>query len=222
MIDGTRMPSVTSLLHDFIPEGEGIKRWKDNTPDWKEKMSKAANVGTITHHNIANYLNDKFDLGKTLKPLEFKEPIYPQVEIEACAAMSYFDDFIRHYKVEPLDVELEIYHKQLKYAGTLDFVGMFGGVPSVIDWKTSSSIWPTYQAQVVAYKKAVLSQEEICKRLKIDKIERCVIVVVNQRNGLKVGEVIDENIAWDIFWGAYDRFQELFRPEKRIEKHEVI
>lgn len=223
MVDGQKYPSVTSLLHDFVDEPDSLKKWKDNVPNWKEIMKNAANVGTLVHHNIAQYYIDKFDLKQELKPLGIKELIDSQVEIRAGAAMSYFDDFLRQFEFEPVAVEVETHHKVMKYAGTIDAPGWWGKdrEPAIVDWKTGSNIYPTYPAQVVAYEKMFLSQKELCEKFGIKEIKRRMIVLINPLKGLTVGEVMDPSIAWDMFFGAFDKFQELFRPEKRLEKSEV-
>jgi len=213
-----RMPSVTSILHQFLPEADALKWWKESHPDWKEIMNYRAAVGTLTHHKIAEYFAERFSLEKP-EPLNVKrmgiDKITDQMEIEAGAAMSYFDDFTNKFHLVPDAIETGVWHRIMKYAGTLDFKGKitFNGKTRrvILDWKTSSDIWESHELQTVAYKQAVLSDPE-CK----DKIDSCVVVIVNPVKGLKIGRILDDKLAWDGFWDCFDRFQTLFRTVEEI------
>jgi hypothetical protein len=206
------MPSVTSILHEFLPEADALRWWKENNPDWKEIMNYRASVGTLTHHMIAEHLSSRFGLPKP-EPLEMK--ITPQMEIEAGAAMSYFDDFVSRYELEPDAIEEKVWHRIMKYAGTLDYKGKIhykGKCRKVIlDWKTSSNIWESHELQTVAYKQAILSDVN-CK----DNIDACGVVIVNPIKGLKIGRIVDEKLAWDGFWECFDKFQRIFRTTEEI------
>jgi hypothetical protein len=215
-IEGIKMPSVTAILHTFTPESDGLQNWKKRTPNWTEVLKQKAMVGTIVHNNIAQYFIDKFDLKTELEPLELPIPLPPETEIEASASMGYFDDFTKQYDIVPDGVEDRIWHRKMHYAGRIDFLGKLNGISTLIDFKTSAGIYGSYLAQGVAYKKAILSNPNYK-----GKVERVVIVMINPIKGLVVGECLDEDIAWDTFWNAYDSFQQLMWPDKLVKKGEV-
>jgi hypothetical protein len=215
-IEGIKMPSVTAILHTFTPESDGLKIWRDRTPNWPEVLKQKAMVGSIVHNNIAQYFIDKFDLKAELEPLEVPIPLPPETEIEASASMGYFEDFIKQYDVVPVSVEEVVWHRKMHYAGRIDFYGKLNGVPTLIDFKTSAGIYGSYLAQAMAYKKAYLSNPNFK-----GKIDRVVVVMLNPVKGLVVGECLDEDIAWDSFWHAYDGFQQLMWPDKLVKKEEV-
>jgi len=56
---------------------------------------------------------------------------------------------------ETVEIEKQIYHPDLGYAGILDWYALVDGVPSVPDWKTSKYIYSSYRYQTAAYVKAL-------------------------------------------------------------------
>jgi len=211
-VDGMELPSVTSILGEFGEKNESFKKFsKDNAEFLKFKAS----IGTVVHNRIAQYFIDNFKLKGT--PMKVNFPITDDMEIEISSAMSYFDDFIRKYKVEPIEVEKQMWHRKMKYAGTCDLVGYVNNILAVVDWKTSSSIWPDYPPQLSAYKKALMSDPDFKGEIKMT-----VLVMVNARKGLTVGRVVDENIAWQQFLISFDRFQKIYRlPYEQIDINEL-
>jgi len=210
-IDGMLLPSVTSILHEFTEESPSLVKWRERTPDWKEVMAHKAKVGTLVHNRVGEYFIDKFGVGGVPQKTEFE--ITDQIEIEAEACLSYFYDFIHKFKVEPVGVEIKSWHRKYKYAGTCDLVCKLNNIMTLIDWKTSYAIYEHYQSQVLAYKKSLMSDPEF----KHD-IKRCVVVLLNARNGLKVGEVVSEEKAWKGFMSPFDKFQSQYRePFERVE-----
>jgi hypothetical protein len=144
-----------------------------------------------------------------------------KMDIEAGASMSYFDDFINKYDLEPEAVETEIFHRIMKYKGTLDFRGKirYKGVCRnvILDWKTSSDIWESHEMQTVAYKQALLTDFN-----NKNEVDACVVVIVNPIKGLKVGRVVNERLAWDQYWDCFDCYQRTYRTtEELITKDEA-
>jgi len=210
-VDGMILPSVTSILHEFTEETESLKKWKKSNTDWKEIMDFKAHVGTLVHNRIGNFFIDKYGLQDTPQKVEFEITDRMDIETEAC--LSYFNDFITKFKVEPHGIEIRSWHRKYKYAGTCDFVGLVNGVESLIDWKTSFSIYDSHKYQVVAYKRSLLSDKEFKYPIK-----RCIVVLVNARNGLKVGEIANEDKAWTGFMEPFNKFQMQYRePFERVE-----
>lgn len=133
-------PSITTVL------GYGSESYLS---DWRERVGEAeankitrqaCNRGTRLHKFCEDYLQNK--------ELEFKTP---------------FDKFlflsIKRYLDQINDIyaqEAPLYSKKLGIAGTVDCVGAFDGVLSIIDFKTSADIkqkgWiESYFMQTTAY-----------------------------------------------------------------------
>lgn len=65
---------------------------------------------------------------------------------------------------KPLETELHVVSHKYRYAGTLDAVGYLADKPTaliVLDWKTSSGIYPDMAEQLVAYAQAYYEDKGI-------------------------------------------------------------
>lgn len=209
-INGVQMPRVTALLHEFLPEPAGLTKWKANKPDHEEYSNGRATIGTMCHFRIAAHLASLHGL----------EP--PALELDAGAAfidedkeddieviMSYFEDFAEEHKLQPHAIERSLHHHQYLYCGQADFIGEFDGMKVVLDWKTAPRIYEHYEAQMLAYKRAILSAPQ-----PVLAVDKCVIVSLNQKTGITFQIVNNEKAAWDMFWGCYDGWQKANKPER--------
>lgn len=212
---GAQLPSVTSILHKFLPEPPALTAWKAR-PTADADLKFAATLGTIAHYRIANLFADAFhlppmdlELDKDAPPLD--EDLINGVKM----AMVSFAKMMQAHELIPRIVEHPTWHQEMMYAGTIDFLGDLDGVPSLIDFKTSAKVRDSHRAQVVAYKRAVLSHPD--PRFKP---QQAVVIVVSPVAGFRVEIVNDEDASWDLFWTAFDNFQRAHRPKDRwIDKN---
>jgi hypothetical protein len=80
-------------------------------------------------------------------------------------------------KPEVIATERTIFSDIHNFAGTVDFICRIDGVPYVIDFKTSKSIWREYELQVSAYRTALENGENPVMEL--------------NENGTETGKVVD-------------------------------
>ncbi|OGC89245.1 MAG: hypothetical protein A2W25_04255 [candidate division Zixibacteria bacterium RBG_16_53_22] len=207
---GAQLPSVTSILHNFLPEPPALAAWKAR-PTATADLKFAATLGTIAHYRIATIFAEAFhlpmvdlELDKDAPPLDYD--LINGVKM----AMVAFAKMMQKHELIPHIIEHSTWHQEMMYAGTVDFLGDLDGVPSLIDFKTSPQVRDSHRAQVVAYKRAVLSHPDA--RFKP---QQAVVIVVSPVNGFKVEVVKDEDAAWDLFWTAFDNFQKAHRPKDR-------
>ena len=113
---------------------------------YKSTSTDALNIGTVTHEWVEKAI--RFHLG------EGKEPKIPKQK-EAQTAIKAFQAWLQENEVEWHGVEQKIYHRDYRYAGTVDAIATINGEYAVIDWKMSKRIYPEYHLQVAAYAKAV-------------------------------------------------------------------
>lgn len=102
----------------------------------------AAKVGTETHDWIEAYLKHQIFLDPA--------PTGPGREdvASACAA---FIDWVDGNDIKFLVTERKIFSKEHLFAGTLDAVADVNGVLTLIDFKTSASVYKEYCMQTAAY-----------------------------------------------------------------------
>lgn len=123
--DGNKYPSVTTVL------GDKEKPWLE---DWRKMLgqdkaqretARCADRGTVIHRLAEKYLNNEEIKFRDYKP-------------------EYVSDFNKlKLKLNKIDniraQEVGLYSDKLKIAGTVDCVAEFEGVPSIIDFKTSTN-----------------------------------------------------------------------------------
>lgn len=141
---GDRFPSVTTILNATKPREDRERLW-----NWQQRVGveqaaeitqKASRRGTGTHRYVQRYLQgETIECPETIRPYwESLEPVLKAV------------DGIRL-------VEGLLFHDTLGYAGIVDCVASFEGVPCICEWKTSDRPKGSidrlydYPLQLVAY-----------------------------------------------------------------------
>lgn len=214
-IEGMSLPSVTSILAEFLPEGEALQRWKARTPDNERVMARSAAIGTLVHYRIAQYFSEKFHTPPVL--LDLKGAAVDEEMVETVnLLMSYFEDVLRVHEPIPEKTEFTVWHRRALYAGSGDMLGHFDRLYTLLDWKTSSGIFPRHRAQAWAYKKALTSDPKFGR-----KIDQLAIVDMSAKHGLKV-EIVDEAKAEAVWWEAFDAYQMAERPQDKWITREAL
>lgn len=142
--DGTKVPSVTTVLSRFKESG-GLVHWAwdlgKQGKDYREVRDAAADAGTKAHEAVEHWI----------KKLEYKW-LFPESDITKKAKRA-FDAFIEWADQTQLQVthtEVPLISERHKFGGTLDAM-LIRGKRSLGDWKTSNRIYPEYLVQVAAY-----------------------------------------------------------------------
>lgn len=126
-----RIPSVTQILAPLV-DFSGIKM---------SVLERASARGHAVHYGTELYDQNDLDwasLDPELRPY-----------IEAWAEFRLKTGFV------PDLIEQRVFHPGLRYAGTLDRTGLLDGEPSVLDVKSSVTLYPTVGLQTVAYAEAL-------------------------------------------------------------------
>ena len=125
--DGT-FPSITNLLFEMISK-KGIREWEEKIGKEKARKitTKASKRGTRIHSYIEKYLAGDEDYLEKAPPdhMELVNLAIPQIDEKI--------DNIR-------GIELGMWSKGLKVAGTSDLIADYEGELAVIDWKTATYI----------------------------------------------------------------------------------
>ncbi len=164
--DGNKYPSITTVLS--LRKKEGLFEWRKRVGDDVANYvaRKAATRGTKVHHMCEDYLNNDFDEEKHKKDFlpyclfkELKSKVLGNVDnIYAQEAGMYSDKY--------------------KVAGRADCIAHYRGVPSVMDFKTSTKErnddWnENYYIQGTAYAEMFHARTGI-------EIDQVVILVVTE------------------------------------------
>lgn len=87
----------------------------------------------------------------------------PPTDIQVRTAVNSALNWIDKNDVHPEQTEVKIYSKNMKYAGTTDWIGFVNGRRSLIDFKTSNDLRLPYVMQIAAYQ--IAYQEEHNKKI---------------------------------------------------------
>lgn len=121
-----------------------LDKWRVKWGPLAERKTKIANeIGTDFHKCVENWL----DTGD-----------YSPATVRVGGMMRSFVSWAQKVDGTIENTELKVISKTHTYAGTLDAVGCIDGKDVVIDWKTSSRIYPEMALQLAAYSNAYKEQ----------------------------------------------------------------
>jgi hypothetical protein len=124
-------PSITTLLGRTSPSLVWLQKWKDKVGEEEAaRVSKeATDRGTAVHEYLEKYWNNESVLGDLAK-----EPA--NVRLPATALINGTSRNVTEVWAQ----EIPVWSPTLKFAGRVDMIGLWNGIPSIIDFKTSKKV----------------------------------------------------------------------------------
>ena len=113
---------------------------------YQRTMTKASDIGTQAHGRVE--WETRRMLGQVVGP-------EPTLRDEAMWAYMAWEDWFKTHEVKPIFVEQRVHSKEFGYAGTLDLFAEVDGEPTVIDYKTSKSVYAESFLQNFFYQQAL-------------------------------------------------------------------
>lgn len=175
--DGTRVPSVTTILDRFKASG-GLIHWAwdlaheplmraiallgSGDPngiaeflsipiehfDYRAVRDRAADAGTIAHEMVECFIRSRdFD----------PAPYNPELVKLALPAFEAFMEWAGSTKLAVIETEVPLVSERYRFGGTRDAI-VVSGSRAIGDWKTSKTIYPEYLCQLAAY--GILDEEQ--------------------------------------------------------------
>ena len=147
--DGTRVPSVTTILEKTKPAEarQALQEWRNRVGAERAQQitTEAANRGTRMHTYLERYVKND-DIGD-FPANPFAQPSWFMAAKVILEGLHHADEF--------WGSEVPLYYSGL-YAGTTDLVGTWKGEPAIMDFKQSNKIkkreWiDDYFIQLAAY-----------------------------------------------------------------------
>ncbi len=122
--NGVKLPSVTTVLGHF--KTKSLIEWRNRIghEEADKVMYRASNRGTRFHNMMESYLRNEDD---------FMFGVMPDMK-QAFLDMKETLDLIDNIRY----IESPLYSEKLGVAGRTDCIAEFAGVPSIIDFKTST------------------------------------------------------------------------------------
>ena len=124
--EGNKYPSITTVLS--IRNKKGLHEWRKRVGDEVANYvaRTAASRGTKVHHMCEDYLNNDFDTEKHKKNF-LPYCLFNQLKD---SVLCNIDNIYAQ--------EAGLYSEKYKVAGRVDCIAGYKGIPSIIDFKTSS------------------------------------------------------------------------------------
>lgn len=196
----TIVPGVTTITRQLGWNTDVLVAWarrealKGNDPD--KMRDDAADAGTCAHYLIECHIKRKTpDLsdftGNQIEKAEKAYGAYLQWESET--------------GIKPLKSEPKLVHETLRYGGTIDLICKKNGELWLVDFKTSSNIYPEHIIQVAAY-------GELWRECKREKINQHHILHLS-KDGSFTPHLISTNKI-SLGWQAFTNCLELYHIQK--------
>jgi|ETNvirnome_2_130_1030620.scaffolds.fasta_scaffold00769_15 hypothetical protein len=189
---GQKWASVTEIIGDATDKSKALTRWAANTAcdyarDTLDPIKIKARMGGMDYdmvlwHSVEEVLSDaKHAFWKVSdKALSIGSEVHSMAEgylkgnrpdtvgrrDEVIHAYTAFLDWLNSVRFEIIETEMKVFGYW--YGGTLDIKAKLNGVTTIIDLKTSKSLFPGYRYQVAAYR-ATQPDAEACGVLRLDK-----------------------------------------------------
>lgn len=112
--DGSRVPGTTTIIGRFKDPG-GLYHWYwekgAQGKGFKEDLDKAANLGTIAHHLVEQYIRGQ-------------NPNLTDVPPEALSAFNAYLAWAKNYRVKIIATEVQLVSEKYRFGGTPDAIGI--------------------------------------------------------------------------------------------------
>lgn len=142
LADGTRVPSVTTILSRFKDAG-GLIHWAWELgldgKDYRAVRDDAATAGTLAHEAVERWIKGE--------PVGFPENA---IGDKASKAFGAFVEWADQTQLKVTETELPMVSERHRFGGTFDAI-LVKGKRAMGDWKTSNGLYPEYLIQVAAY-----------------------------------------------------------------------
>lgn len=157
LADGTRVPSVTTILR-VLGKGDYLLNWANNLGldgyDVNEYRRAQANVGTLGHAMIAAELR-----GETMDLYGFSQ----EERDRAANVLASFRAWRRTVDLEPILVEVPLVSEAARYGGTIDLYARLGPKRGIIDVKSADTAYDEHFFQVAAYRRLLTENGYLCE-----------------------------------------------------------
>ena len=147
--DGLYLPSVTTILHSVIIDGDRLLNWSNSLGfrhiKYADELNRSADFGTAVHTALEQIMTDGNGAKITLNGFEV---------IKFKKVINNFMSFIDQNNITPHDTlhaELTLGSIDLGYAGTCDWVGYVHDKLTLIDYKTAKKPNDSMYMQISAY-----------------------------------------------------------------------
>lgn len=150
--DGTKVPSVTTIGGRF-KDSRALMIWANKEGlegrNTRQKADEAAAIGSVVHTMVENHV--KYGDTAPVTPSSFHD-LDSEGQAKAMSAFHAYRRWEENFKVRMIATEIELVSERHRYGGCPDAIGWVGNQLCLIDWKTSSGVYPEMLVQLAAYR----------------------------------------------------------------------
>lgn len=151
-MDGIEVPSATTIIG--LLDKPGLVDWANYMGfkgiRTKDILEKSGRIGTAVHGYIESWF--------TKEPYLMDPKTEKYFKSEVAIRLDSFLTWVKKQEIKHKHVEKKLV--DYRYGGTVDFVGELNGTRVVLDFKTSSRVYPTMFLQLAAYTKILEDEGE--------------------------------------------------------------
>lgn len=211
-IDGTRVPSVTTILRNVLDK-PALRRWAaKEAAAWaathadllaaigeREFIEQAASAPNRTSGRKADHGTDVHNV--LLAVTAFGEATDVPDDLRDKVTMGA--RFLDAWGVEPIAAERPCYNATWRYAGTFDLLARLNdGSTWLLDWKTGSGPWVEQALQLVGYAECEHYQDTDGNDVPMPPVDRLGFVMLTDNEWELVPVIGDRAELWRYFQHA--------------------
>ena len=142
--NGKIVPSVTTIL---AVVDKNLTNWANRLGlsgvSLADHSAVVTGIGTLTHYFIEIYLK------KQKADIQYVKQFPEETIAQAKSCFGLFYNWMESHTIEPIALEQPLTSE--RYGGTLDALVNLDGNLTILDWKTSKTIYSSYYGQLAAY-----------------------------------------------------------------------
>ena len=193
-------PSITSMLGrtQSAEDKASLDNWRKSVG---EERANQISLEATTNGTAVHLLIELFLQGSPINESEFTE--------EQIARFRSVKGYLKKID-EVWGQEIALYSKKLKIAGRCDCVGIYKGIPSILDWKTASKIKSDKMIEDYKYQLAFYASAH--NEMFGTNIDHGVIVMAT-KDGFPLEFRVDLNKYYDKLEDRVNRFYQILLSE---------
>jgi len=183
----------SSWISSYYPKGVEFYKWLASKGwDEAQAIKEAAGEKGSKVHLACELLVKGNSLKMTDKLYNGRTGEEEEITVEEWEAIMSFADWFKATKPEVILTETTIENNKVNYAGTIDLKCKINGEIYIVDYKTSTYIWPSSELQLASYKHAEGMED-------VQKVAILQLGYRKNKMGYKFTEIDD---AWVYFLAA--------------------
>jgi len=194
-----RLQSVTTIIKNCGWSATGLMYWANaeglEGRNIRDARKPEADAGTLAHYYAECYSRQlRPDLTQIPDQTEKEKQLKADCLEKAQTAFLGFLDWVNREEPEWVSNELKLVSEKYQFGGTIDSFCLLKGVPTLVDFKTSKSLYPDHIMQVAAYKQ-LLEEHEF-------QIDQVIVLMMNKEDGSFMPHpIVDEKLkaGWECF-----------------------